>query len=208
MQEANLANIGEAALEYTYTKQVPNAIGNRHKIYAPHGIFPCADGVEGNKKWIAIAAENDTQWLALCEISGMSWASNSKFSNNVLRKENEDELNQEISLWTRGQDRDLLSDFLSSKGVIAAPVLNAKELLNDHVLRSRGVIVELDHPEVGKKAQIGAPFHFSQDKISVERPSPLQGEHSFEVFSELLGMDRDEYEKLVAENISGEGPPK
>ena len=208
MQEANLANIGEAALEYTYTKQVPNAIGNRHKIYAPHGIFPCADGIEGDKKWVAIAAETDVQWMTLCEISGMPWVSNSKFTSNVLRKENEEELNQEISFWTREQDRDVLSDLLSSKEVIAAPVLNAKEVLNDRVLRSRGVIVELDHPEVGKKPQIGAPFHFSQDKISVVRPSPLQGQHSFEIFSELLGMDRDEYEKLVAENISGEGPPK
>ena len=62
--------------------------------------------------------------------------------------------------------------------------------------------------QMNKKSQIGAPFHFSQDKISVVRPSPLQGQHSFEIFSELLGMDRDEYEKLVAENISGEGPPK
>ncbi len=133
---------------------------------------------------------------------------NSKFINNILRKENEEELNQEISFWSRRQDRDLLSTLLSSKGVIAAPVLDAKEVLDDHVLRSRGVIVELDHPEVGKKPQVGAPFHFSQDKISITRPSPLQGEHSFEIFSELLGMSRDEYEKLVSENISGEGPPK
>jgi len=208
MQEANLANIGEAALEYTQTKQIPNALGNRHKIYAPHGIFPCADSVEGGKKWIAIATETNAQWLALCDISGKSWANNSKFIDNVLRKENEEELNQAISFWTVGQDRDVLSTFLNSKGVIAAPVLNAKEVLNDPVLRSRGVIIELDHPEVGKASQVGAPFHFSKDKISVVRPSPLQGEHSFEIFSELLGMDRDEYEKLVTENISGEGPPE
>jgi hypothetical protein len=40
----------------------------------------------------------------------------------------------------------------------------------------------------------------------VTRPAPLQGEHSLEVFRELLAMTEDEYAALVAAEISGVGP--
>jgi crotonobetainyl-CoA:carnitine CoA-transferase CaiB-like acyl-CoA transferase len=42
----------------------------------------------------------------------------------------------------------------------------------------------------------------------VERPAPAQGQHSLEVFQELLGMSEERYAELVAENITGEGPPE
>jgi crotonobetainyl-CoA:carnitine CoA-transferase CaiB-like acyl-CoA transferase len=87
-------------------------------------------------------------------------------------------------------------------------VLDALEVAEDEVLRGRGVIVELDHREAGRWPQVGAPFHFSRTPVRVERPAPAQGEHSLEVFREFLGMSEERYAELVAENITGEGPPE
>ena len=56
MQEANFTFIGDAWLEYEATGVVRGAQGNRHPLYAPHGVYPCG----GEDQWIAIAAETDT----------------------------------------------------------------------------------------------------------------------------------------------------
>ena len=89
----------------------------------------------------------------------------------------------------------------------AAPVLEALEVAQDPVLRERGVVIELDHPEAGRFPQVGAPFHFSRTPVVVERPAPTQGQHSLEVFREFLGMTDERYDELAAKNITGQGPP-
>jgi crotonobetainyl-CoA:carnitine CoA-transferase CaiB-like acyl-CoA transferase len=208
MQEANLAHVGDAALEYSMTGEQRGRLGNRHMTFAPHGIFPSLAGADGRARWVAIAAEDEAQWGALCAAAGRGWDLDERFVDNAGRKGHEDELEAAIAEWTASEERDGLAARLGEAGVIAAPVLDSLEVAEDPVLRERGVIVELEHSEAGVWPQVGAPFHFSATPVAVERAAPAQGQHSFEVFSEFLGMSRERYEELVAKNVSGEGPPE
>lgn len=208
MQEANLAHIGDAALEYAYTGEQRGRLGNRHMTFAPHGIYEVQPDADGTRRWIAIAAETGAQWRALAAAAGRGWESDARYADNASRKAHEDELDRAIEEWTATEDRHALADRLSAAGVLAAAVLDSHEVADDPVLRERGVIVELDHPEAGRWPQVGAPFHFSSTPAKVERPAPLQGQHSLEVFREFLGMTDERYEELVAKNITGEGPPQ
>jgi crotonobetainyl-CoA:carnitine CoA-transferase CaiB-like acyl-CoA transferase len=211
MQEANLAHVGDAALEYTLTGRRRPRIGNRDLTFAPHGIYATrasGGGAADGERWIAIAAEDEAQWAALCAVARRGWEADERFFGNAARKRHEDELDGLIAEWAAGEERDDLARRLSEAGAIAAPVLDALEVAEDEVLRGRGVIVELDHPEAGRWPQVGAPFHFSRTPVRVERPAPAQGEHSLEVFREFLGMSEERYAELVAENITGEGPPE
>ncbi len=54
--------------------------------------------------------------------------------------------------------------------------------------------------------QSGLPVNFSRTPAGVQRAAPLQGEHSFAGFNQLLGMDRTEYARLVALEVTGQGP--
>ena len=208
MQEANLAHIGDSALQYQVTGSQRPRGGNRHLTFAPHGVYPARDSAAGQRRWVAIAAESSEQWQALCLAAGLGWDRDARFSSNRARKENEDVLDRAIASWTAEQERDSLATGLSAAGVISAPVLDSLELSADPVLRERGAIVELDHPEAGQWPQVGAPFHFSRTPTDVTRPPPLQGQHSFEIFAELLGMSEECYLGLVRRNITGEGPPQ
>lgn len=68
--------------------------------------------------------------------------------------------------------------------------------------------MEVHHAEAGRSLQLASPFrHLGAEPVPV-RPAPLHGEHSFEVFHELLGMTKTEYDDLVASGISGMGPPE
>lgn len=204
MQEANLVQVGDAALEYQLTGSLRGRMGNRHHTFAPHGIFRCA----GDDRWVAIACESDDQWAELCVATQHDdWRSDPRFATNAARKANEDALEAAINVWTHEQDRDTVVAQLRHAGVIVAPVLTAQEVAADGRLRERGVVVEVDHDEAGRWPQVANPLHFSRTPATDVRPAPLLGQHTSEVLSELLGMGREGYDRLVAAGISGMGPP-
>lgn len=196
MQEANFTFIGERWLEYALTGKVPGPMGNRHAGYAPHGIYPCA----GTDRWIAIAAQTEDQWKALCRVAKQPTWSN-RFADD--RKRDEDALDKEIAAWTVNKDRDALAAELADAGVIAAPVLDGLEVAHDPVYRDRGSITMVDHPEAGVWPQPAIPFHFSNTPAAVKRPAPIKSAHSAEVFERLLGMDAREFERLVEAGVTG-----
>ena len=89
----------------------------------------------------------------------------------------------------------------------AGRVLNAEGVRQNEQLRARGFIVELDHPESGRLEYAGVPVRFSATPGAASLPAPQLGQHSWQVLSTLLGMPREEYETLVADGVTGSGPP-
>ena len=208
MQEANLTYVGDAMLQYHVTGEVRPRMGNRHLTFAPHGIYPSAPGDGATEQWIALAAESELQWGALCELVGpRDWTTDPRFVNNAGRKQHEDALDAAIARWTAALPRDELADELCEAGVPASPVLAAIELAEDPVYRERGVIVEVEHPEVGRMPQIGIPYQYTRTPIAVTSPSPLHGEHSFAVLNRILGVTRERFEELEQRGVTGMGPP-
>jgi benzylsuccinate CoA-transferase BbsF subunit len=203
MQEANTTFIGDAMADFAVNRRVRSRIGNRHVSLAPHNMYPCRDSHR-----IAIAATDESQWRALCRLAGHEeWSSDARFADNAERKLNETALDQLIGAWTRDQDAFALEETLSSAGVTAAAARDAREVASMPQLRERGFIVKLRHPETGELDYIGAPVKMSVSPPAVQTPAALLGEHSWEVFHDLLGMTEAEYERLVELGITGTGPP-
>jgi crotonobetainyl-CoA:carnitine CoA-transferase CaiB-like acyl-CoA transferase len=199
MQEANFTFIGDAWLEFAINRTVRGPMGNRHPLYTPHGIFPA----QGEDQWIAIAAETDAQWRALCiefDLDASRWPT------AAARKADEAAIEAQIAERTARYDKMALSAALAARGVTSAPVLDAREVAEDETLRRRGHVVRVEHPEAGPMWQSALPAKLSRTPIGAIRPAPLQGEHSFEVFRSLIGMRVAEYDALVAAEVSGSGP--
>ncbi|MEA1958912.1 MAG: CoA transferase, partial [Chloroflexota bacterium] len=63
--------------------------GNRDSYMSPHGIYQC----RGGDRWVAIAVQNNEQWLSFCDVIGKpDWIDDPRFATILARKENEDEL--------------------------------------------------------------------------------------------------------------------
>lgn len=51
------------------------------------------------------------------------------------------------------------------------------------------MIVEYDHPEVGKVRLPGNPIKMTGMDGTISKPAPLLGEHTDQVLADLLGLD-------------------
>ena len=76
---------------------------------------------------------------------------------------------------------------LQRAGVAAFPTLSNKDLAHDPHLRERGYLVELEHPEVGKRIDAGIPWTMSATPCQIWRAAPLLGQDTDYVLRSLLG---------------------
>ena len=94
-------------------------------------------------------------------------------------------------------------DICNPLDIPVGPILSMKEIMEDEGLRATGTIVEVDHPERGKYVSVGCPVKLSDSPVDVER-SPLLGEHTAEILSQVLGYTGEEYERVVNSGAVGD----
>ena len=193
MAEVVSGMLPEAFLDYTMNGRVAERIGNRDPDMAPHNVYRCA----GEDQWVAVAVQSDEEWGRLCRIMGRAeLASDARFASLKARKGNEDELDEVVSGWTKGRSPMEVTEVLQGEGIAAGPVMDVVALLGDTHFRERGIIVEMEHTEVGKREVAGLPIRFGD----IERPAyysaPLLGEHNDAVVGGLLGYEAAEVERL------------
>jgi crotonobetainyl-CoA:carnitine CoA-transferase CaiB-like acyl-CoA transferase len=76
--------------------------------------------------------------------------------------------------------------------IAIAPMNTTEDLAKDLHLHEREFFVEVNHPEIGKVIQTGAPFKMTETPWQLRRPAPLLGQHNEEVFSQMLGYSKED----------------
>ncbi|MCC6224791.1 MAG: CoA transferase [Microthrixaceae bacterium] len=132
--------------------------------------------------------------------SAVQWARDERFAHHAGRLVNLDELDGQIATWTAGFDHRELASLLQDHGVAAAPVLSVGNLLDDPQYRARGTYVDVHHPAGFDETIYGAYVKTSTASARVN-PGPMIGCDNEHVFMDLLGMPRDRYDRLVANQI-------
>jgi benzylsuccinate CoA-transferase BbsF subunit len=165
---------------------------------APHGVYQTL----GYRRWIAIAVFTDEEWAGLKKAMGNpSWAMDSKFATLSGRKENEDELNQNIEAWTKDKYAKKIMHQLLENGVRAGVVNDARGAVEDEHLIERDFWAYLDHPVVGSTLYNRAPIMFSDTPIEMKTAAPLLGEHTDEVLTGFLEYTSDELAQLKDNDV-------
>ncbi len=197
--EGVMQMMGPAAMDFFSNGRVAATLGNRHPlgVGAPHGVFPCA----GDDRWISIAVLREEEWLGLVEAMGRpAWALSQRFASASARIANIEELHERLSAWTRQQDNRDLADALQRCGVPAAPVSNVADLYHDPHFRARGTFIEVRH-SLGFNETIYGPYVKLSRTSPRIRPGPAIGQDNEGVFLGLLGLDREEYQRLVRDEV-------
>jgi len=85
---------------------------------------------------------------------------------------------------------------LQGAGVASFPSMSNKDLTNDPHLQARNHLVELEHPEVGRRIHAGIPWKMSETPCHVKAPAPLLGADTKSVLTSLLKLTDTDLERL------------
>ena len=194
----------EAWMQYALTGTEPKRQGNGSQTMCPHGIFPCRSNND-EESWIAIACESDDLWQKLAPCISDELLTDQRFTGFKARKQNEQVLNETLSVWTATQDRYALANHLQSVGIAAYAVMTTKDIVDNRQLGARGFIERLDHPEVGRRAHTGIPWRFRHRKNGVQKPAPCLGADTVSCLRTLLAMDDAQIERLIEDGVVSVG---
>jgi crotonobetainyl-CoA:carnitine CoA-transferase CaiB-like acyl-CoA transferase len=198
MWEAMLCTSFEGWMNHAMGNAPYRPMVNHNPVWAPHSAYRC----QGDDAWVTIAATNERQWQALCQaMQQPELASDPRFCNGRARKDNEAALDQVLASWCASRERWAITHTLATAGVPAFPSMSMRDLLEDAHLNARGCFTHWEHPEVGQRTLMGAPWRLTNRPNGVGSHAPLLGQHTDTVLETLLGLDADQRAQLRAQGV-------
>ncbi len=128
-----------------------------------------------------------------------------RFAEAPTRWTNADDLDSELGAATALHEREELFHALQAAGVTAAPVHDELDALASEQLEARDWFEEITVPGIGTHRYPGLLFRMQNTPNAVRTPPPRLGEHSREIYLDLLGYSEQEYAELEARGLVGEG---
>ena len=171
-------------------------IGRRHATglpgVAPSSIYPTRDG-----QYVVIGANNDNVFRRLATLMGRTdWLADPELADDQGRGRRQAELDEEIAAWTRELSLAEVDGHLARAGVPAGPVYDIAGICRDRQFRDRGMIVEVEDPDVGTLALPGIVPKLSRTPGAIAWAGPRMGAHNDEVYGRLLGLSPAEIDGL------------
>ncbi|MCW2539357.1 MAG: CoA transferase [Frankiales bacterium] len=201
--------VGDGVVAHQFGNE-PHRIGNRSRIIAPQGVYPCAgdDGASADEadSWVAVSIVSDEQWVSLCQtIDRKDLIESGRYADVVARRAAHDEIDEIISGWTRERSSRAAADALQSVGIPSSPVLTPTGIRDDPQLGSRDFFRPVQHPELGEMSITAPTWHFHGVSRELEA-APRLGEHNRYVLTSLLDYTDDEVDELESSGIVASRP--
>jgi crotonobetainyl-CoA:carnitine CoA-transferase CaiB-like acyl-CoA transferase len=176
-------------------KEMPVQTGHDLPQSTVYGAFTAQDG------YLVIAAQMTDTWISLARlIGGEAYAADRSLHDQAGRNASRESILAKVRAWTSIHTVAACCTALDAAGVPAAPVQTIDQVLSDPQTLARGMVVEQDHPLLGKIKLPNLPFRFSDCDTSPSGPAPLLGQHNRDVATSL-GYSETEIDTLVADGV-------
>jgi CoA:oxalate CoA-transferase len=196
MLDCQVAILENAIVRYCSTGEIPQPMGRRHPTFTPFEVFESADG------YVVIAMGNDGLWAKFCTyIHRPELINDERFCTNALRTDHHRELFPILAEVMRQRTTEQWSEGLEEIGVPCGPVNTIDKVVTHPQVLAREMIVQVEHEVTGPVELPGIPIKLSETPGCVDAPAPNLGEHTMDVLTGLLGLSREEVERLKREGV-------
>ena len=194
----------EAGLAWTFWEfgayfgggEIPTATGTRHRRSTPYQAYKTRDG------YVTVGANNNKLWSAFCTqvCDKPEWLTDPRFAELRSRLKNIDALEREIETVFASEPTAHWVEKLDLAGVPGGPVYTYDQTLADPHVQARKMVVEMDHPKIGRMKAMGIPVKSTGELLTIRTPAPWLGQHSTEVLK-AAGYSEAELERFYAEGV-------
>jgi formyl-CoA transferase len=151
----------------------------------PAGLDPEVQGLAERPERLHLLHHPGAGVGAICKVIGEEgWITDPNYATPKARLPHLKSIFARIEEWTMTKTKFEAMDILNKFDIPCGPILSMKEIAEEPSLRATGTVVEVDHPTRGKYLTVGNPIKLS-DSITEVKRSPLLGEHTEEVLTEL-----------------------
>jgi crotonobetainyl-CoA:carnitine CoA-transferase CaiB-like acyl-CoA transferase len=160
-------------------------------------IYETKDG------FMTVAVMGDKEWAALTRaLERPQWLDDPRFKTAELRDQNIDARLQMTQDVLQGRTTGEWLARLEAEGVPCAPVLTRDQVIAHPQVLASGILMESEHPVVGRLRQTRAAARFSQTPTMLRRGAPRLGEHTGEILREL-GISDEDIRRLQRDKVVG-----
>ena len=126
------------------------------------------------------------------------------FDDMLTRAQNADIIYPFIEEWTLQHGKMEIMEKCQAAGCPISAVFTVAEAAQQAHLAARDFFVDMEHPELGRVRNMGAPFKLPASPGGPKTPAPLLGQHNQEVYAEILGLAAVQIDQLRREGAIGE----
>ena len=178
------------ATQYFSGRGVPAPMGSAHRMNAPYQAIRCEDG------YVTLGAANDRSFRRLCDTLGHpEWADDPDYLDDAHRVRNRVALAARIEAVMASRGRAHWLALFDTHDIPCGPINDYAQALTDPHILARGLVVETDHPTLGRIKTLGTPLKLSDTPLTPGRPAPQLGQHTDAVLGEV-GFSMDEIAEL------------
>ncbi|MFC5587979.1 CaiB/BaiF CoA transferase family protein [Sporosarcina soli] len=204
MMDSVFSVLEESVIRTSMTGESLAARGNKDPLGAPWDAFQTRDG-----KWVIVCASGGDRFAkvftGIGRVDLVEEYKGEDIGAMKKRAENLDDLNKYFADWAIDKTAEELLTFLNDLHIPAGEVKDVKGLIEDPHLKGRNMVVDVEHPKLGKVKLPNLPIKFFDKEIGLRNGDtpiePQLGEHNFSVLQSMLGFDEEEIEKLKSTGI-------